>query len=49
MPVNFDGLTEQSDKFLKTAKALECDESERGFADKIKRIVKPQDAPIKRK
>jgi hypothetical protein len=43
MPVNLDGLSEESDKFLKTAKALERDESERGFEEKLKRITKPQD------
>ena len=43
MPVKFDDLTEQSEKFIKTAKALECNESERDFDEKLKRIAKPQD------
>jgi len=37
----------QLDKFKAKARELECDESERGFAEKLKRIAKPQDAPIK--
>ncbi|GGX57415.1 hypothetical protein GCM10011309_02990 [Litorimonas cladophorae] len=37
----------QIEKFKQTARELECDESERGFAEKLKRIAKPQDAPIK--
>lgn len=39
----------QLDKFKQIAKELECDESERGFDEKLKRIAKPQDAPIKSK
>ena len=37
----------QLDKFKQAAKELECDESERGFNEKLKRIVKPQDATKK--
>ena len=37
----------QLDKFKQAAKELECDESERGFNDKLKRIVKPQDTTAK--
>ena len=37
----------QLDKFKAAAKELECDESERGFDEKLKRIAKPQDASIK--
>ena len=37
----------QIEKFKQTARELECDESERGFEEKLKRITKPQDAPIK--
>lgn len=37
----------QLEKFKQIAKELECDESERGFDEKLKRIMKPQDAPIK--
>ena len=33
----------QIDKFKQIAKELECDESERGFDEKLKRLVKPQD------
>jgi len=33
----------QLDKFKQAAKELECDESEEGFNDKLKRIVKPQE------
>jgi len=32
----------QLDKFKQAAKELECDESEEGFNDKLKRIVKPR-------
>jgi len=37
----------QLDKFKQAAKELECNESERDFDEKLKRIAKPQDAPIK--
>jgi len=37
----------QLDKFKAKAKDLECYESERGFDEKLKRIVKPQDASIR--
>ncbi len=39
----------QLDKFKTKAKELECDESERGFDEKLKlkRIAKQQDAPNK--
>jgi len=37
----------QLEKFKSTAKELECNESERGFDEKLKRIVKPQDTPIR--
>ena len=37
----------QIEKFKQTARELECDESERSFDEKLKRIAKPQDAPIK--
>ena len=37
----------QIEKFKQTARELECDESERSFDEKLKRITKPQDAPIK--
>jgi len=43
-----DKLT-QIEKFKQIARELECDESERDFDEKLKRIVKPQDAPIKGK
>ena len=36
----------QIEKFRAKARELECDESERGFAEKLKRITKPQDAPL---
>ena len=38
----------QIDKFKQAARELGCDESERSFDEKLKRIVKPQDAPIRR-
>jgi hypothetical protein len=38
----------QLDKFKQTAKELECNESERDFDEKLKRIAKSQDTPIKR-
>jgi len=37
----------QLDKFKAAAKELECNESERDFDEKLKRIAKPQDAPTK--
>ncbi len=37
----------QLDKFKAAAKELGCNESERDFDENLKRIVKPQDAPIK--
>ena len=33
----------QLDKFKQIAKELDCDESERGFDEKLKKIVKPQE------
>ena len=36
----------QIEKFKQVARELECDESERSFDEKLKRIAKPQDAPI---
>ena len=39
----------QLEKFKAKARELECDESERGFEENLKRIAKPQDAPLERK
>ena len=36
----------QIEKFKQAARELECDESERGFEEKLKRITKPQDVTI---
>ena len=36
----------QIEKFKQVARELECDESERGFDEKLKRITKPQDVTI---
>ena len=33
----------QLDKFKKTARDLDCDESEEAFAEKLKRVAKPTD------
>jgi len=35
----------QLEKFKQVAKELECNESERDFDEKIKKIAKPQEKP----
>ena len=35
----------QIDKFKQMAKELECDESEKAFDEKLKRVVKDKSAP----
>jgi hypothetical protein len=37
----------QSDKFKQAARALECDPDEAKWEDKLRKVVKPKDAPKK--
>jgi hypothetical protein len=43
------GETEQSRRFIETARQLGCDEDEKAFDEKLKKIAKakPKDAPKK--
>jgi hypothetical protein len=39
----------QKDKFIETAKELGCDESEKAFNDKLKKLAEPEKAKESKK